>query len=745
MSRALNRRSPVVGLLVALLLVLVGTPVLGAPTPTASPARVEVPLPPLTGRETSPPRLVPYVYFYDSIEAYRTEIPWNSPELAWSNVDRSTPPWKPFKERGTLNSLLHAWKLKVLDEQAKGNNFYGSQMSDEDKKEMWDKLLDKFIYGVDSNERGAAFERAYADYFHLKDLGYTLGAKYPDSGFEVDAYVIGQVALEMKSGPLPKDGQPERYAGLMRQVPTLRVIHIFGQRPDSDTLDALDRLHIEYRYWPSFAIRRRHPNMPPPGSLGTPGGGTVSIPIPSGPVGPKSSSGAIPAPAGSLAASGQNVEPSASTDAIAESPSSPEDKAERDEMVTDIARDMGYEDPADAPGAAGDLGGVDFSTLELRYVSDTYRSSLGTGVQYAYKVDAKPGEKVAYGGREAAQLAADSFFTWLVLPASSFTVNLNPDEPDRIIDDRLGKTDAGRVLLEADLQMKKSVGRLIHPDTPLGKSFWGLLHGDQKCMSMRQWIVPRPAVVRESGNELYILQAPLEVKMESEYLATEGVSRGFGCEKQNAADTAYNEEIYRRRILPELEKAVNTAPAYADLRRVYASRIAAEWYRQRSKTKTTAYSGLVDSGDASAWPARVPWSPQGVFARYLKSYRDGEFRVEHRTRQGNYTVTIVYVYGGVDLTNIPRKLISAAQFAREHPRLDSTVHEAAQSPILGDGDALTWFGGTSAELPITSPRSLPGSPLRTPQFWGLAGFPIVLWLALGAFMVRQRRTEVTGR
>ena len=43
-----------------------------------------------------------------------------------------------------------------------------------------------------------------------------------------------------------------------------------------------------------------------------------------------------------------------------------------------------------------------------------------------------------------------------------------------------------------------------------------------------------------------------------------------------------------RRAELHLDTAVNSAPEYADLRRVYASRVAAQWYRERSATKTTA-------------------------------------------------------------------------------------------------------------------------------------------------------------
>jgi len=89
------------------------------------------------------------------------------------------------------------------------------------------------------------------------------------------------------------------------------------------------------------------------------------------------------------------------------------------------------------------LGGVDFSTLELRYISDTFVGA--PGVKYSYSVDPDPGQTVSYGGADAAKLAADSFFVWLALPEDSFTVNLNPEEPDRIVDSQFGRTDAGRV------------------------------------------------------------------------------------------------------------------------------------------------------------------------------------------------------------------------------------------------------------------------------------------------------------
>ena len=196
--------------------------------------------------------------------------------------------------------------------------------------------------------------------------------------------------------------------------------------------------------------------------------------------------------------------------AIADSPDSKEAAAERNENLEALGADLDNEDI----GATDPLGGVDFSTLELRYLSDTYQG--GSGLGYAFSADASATDKPSYGGRAAARLASDAFFVWLSLPTSKFTVNLNPDEPDRIMDAEFGRTDAGRVLLEADLRMKKTVAKLIHPDTRAGARYWAALHGEAKCSTMRQWIVPAPASVREDGGQVYVIDAPLQVKLETD-------------------------------------------------------------------------------------------------------------------------------------------------------------------------------------------------------------------------------------
>lgn len=92
------------------------------------------------------------------------------------------------------------------------------------------------------------------------------------------------------------------------------------------------------------------------------------------------------------------------------------------------------------------------------------------------------------------------FFVGISLPNDSFWVNLRPDSPDNIIDDWLAQTDVGKILLEADLQLKKDTASFTSPQTPEGKTYWDKLY--QKAEELfgnenisiptltRPWIVP---------------------------------------------------------------------------------------------------------------------------------------------------------------------------------------------------------------------------------------------------------------
>jgi Bacterial toxin 5 len=361
-------------------------------------------------------------------------------------------------------------------------------------------------------------------------------------------------------------------------------------------------------------------------------------------------------------------------------------------------------------------GGIDFSTLELRYIAEDSGLFADRGLRYAFNGTPTSGIKNLKAGRIAAAQSSDAFFVWLSLSPDKFWVNLNPNEPDRIIDPQLAKTDAGRILLQSDFKMKKTVAKLIHPDTLFGKQYWPQLlniaqqnlkrNGSQTCPPVyRMWIVPAPATVREDDHGIYIVNAPLNVKLESARDSTYKSQRLSGilvsCTTPDKRTKTLFESLERRLILPRIVQAVNTAPEYADLRRVYRSRVAAEWYRQRSKSQATTYREMVNHGDISSWPARQDWSPRQVFDQYTNSYKKGEFHVVHKWQEGNILYTQFYIYGGVDFTKVFFKKLNLTDFQRKWGDLGKVAKTSIKSPVT-DSHGKIWLGGitTLPNIPI---------------------------------------------
>ncbi|WP_197694066.1 hypothetical protein, partial [Mycobacterium sp. 852002-40037_SCH5390672] len=324
-----------------------------------------------------------------------------------------------------------------------------------------------------------------------------------------------------------------------------------------------------------------------------------------------------------------------------------------------------------------------------------------------------------------------------------------PNEPDRIIDAQFGRTDAGRILLEADYTMKQATAKLVDPATADGRQFLDALKGS-KCFSpQRKWIIPLPASVSAQGDSMYILDAPLDVKLEIEGM---DLKPGIGCPAQDAGITRQNDDLYRTMILPKIVDEVNHAPEYADLRRVYASRIAAEWYRQRSATKATAYSKIVDSGNIDAWTTKEPFSPQELFNRYRKSFYEGDATYTWQT--GDRT-TWKLTIGGVDFTNIPMVNMTPKDFAKDHPTLPATASGSLFGPRLQssaqhNSSQQVWLGGLTSARPMSQvwkgdpgvlipmPKSVFGASL-SPLMYAAIVLPLAAWIGVGGALWWRRR------
>lgn len=362
------------------------------------------------------------------------------------------------------------------------------------------------------------------------------------------------------------------------------------------------------------------------------------------------------------------------------------------------------------------LGGIDWTSLELRYVSDDPSSQE---FDYAFSAAEIPeGADPSFGGEAVLDLSSDALFTWLALERDQFWVNLNPDQPETIIDEQFATTEAGRVLLESDFELKSTLYDNLNPETESGREFFESLergpNGELCWGSHRMWIEPLPASAREDGDQLYILDSPLNVQMEPFEVSTPPGS-GPSCEElvpENVMDRNLQRLIDR--MVPLIEEAVNTAPEYADLRRVYTARIAAEWLRQRDAVRPGAFHDIIDSGDVSQWPVQEGWDPQDVYDEFIEATKTVQFRYEYEHGGMDYYMDVT---GGIAFPDAPRDPVPAAQFEREHPTLPESVQDAKYEAVPDrdvdpEADAGTaWLGGGT--LPEADPDPEP-TPTPTP-------------------------------
>lgn len=249
------------------------------------------------------------------------------------------------------------------------------------------------------------------------------------------------------------------------------------------------------------------------------------------------------------------------------------------------------------------------------------------------------------------------FFIGISLPNEAFWVNLRPDAEDNIIDSELAETDVGKILLEADLQLKKDTANFTSPQTPEGKDYWDKLYkkaeelyGNENITIptlTRPWIVPDEIIIRESSDNAYIYKATLKVMLEQDYLK-DSSTYNFKDQRSKALNE-YSSQLIRETIIPKLTKEINSSKRYAPLRQVYYSLILAQWFKQQFYGKSGVYSYLIDRHNLNGLTSKTSWSKTTYFNAYKTSFQQGEYNIKE-PRSTLYGQSIrSYMSGGIQL------------------------------------------------------------------------------------------------
>lgn len=266
--------------------------------------------------------------------------------------------------------------------------------------------------------------------------------------------------------------------------------------------------------------------------------------------------------------------------------------------------------------------------------------------------------------KKAVQKSLEYFFIGLAVPEEKFWVNLSPYEPNRVIDFLLSDTDPGRIMLEADLRLKKDVSEFTNPKiSKTGRQFWSRLYEkagqfvslDSIPVTTRLWIIPDEVIVYETESQFSIIKNRLKVHLESAYLSNNYSVKG----KREQELEEFASGLMQELILPHINRRVNEGSAYADLREVYQALILAKCYKEKFRYQSGFF--LQKPGVEIVKDAEInfPYTPQQIYRDYLKSLKEGEYSFTETITQGfsfYQAVTVKqYFSGGVDFRNIKIK------------------------------------------------------------------------------------------
>ena len=256
--------------------------------------------------------------------------------------------------------------------------------------------------------------------------------------------------------------------------------------------------------------------------------------------------------------------------------------------------------------------------------------------------------------RKAVQKTLEYFFIGLAMNEDSFWVNLNPYKSDRIIDPRLGDTDLGRIMLNADLRLKEDVTTLINPQlSETGREFWQRLYAKAQELGLNEipvitkvCIVPAEVTAYETGNQFSIIKSTLRVRLE------DPGSFSNKEDKRHQELEKFSYSLMEELILPELNKKVNESYGYADLREVYNALILARWYKENLSYSNDPLLRSVNLGVLKEAADDYSSSTEEIYQDYLKSFKGGEYSFSENDSFGAGVSIKHYFSGGVDFKNI---------------------------------------------------------------------------------------------
>jgi hypothetical protein len=376
-----------------------------------------------------------------------------------------------------------------------------------------------------------------------------------------------------------------------------------------------------------------------------------------------------------------------------------------------------------------DLGGINFTSIKLNSIAVSTDQEGGINFDLVLKAQKAEGVGPGIDLINSTSIGATAFVTGLSIHANKFWVNLDPWEEDRIIDEQLSQSDVGRIMLEADLQMKKDFSNYGNPcANETGKAQGNLLDKKreslvQQCMNRfpgeikdinNVWflpvtkhdIVPDKIYAYTNGTQIYIINASLTVDSKpmpiSDRISYQVNNQDIGTISKGCLELLnkyskefgeYRTELQVRMIQPYVVADLNRGEKYEDLREVYVALALAQWYKSCVNSRMDIFRDSLDSPSSTVLKSQKPWSPNEIWAKFVYSFKNGEYKCwknsTTETAGGTRTNISYGSAGGVEFANIKDHVI---EIGRMPPDVQDQVKRAVSDGFINDGGGAIFFG-----------------------------------------------------
>ena len=221
------------------------------------------------------------------------------------------------------------------------------------------------------------------------------------------------------------------------------------------------------------------------------------------------------------------------------------------------------------------------------------------------------------------------FYENLDIEDDKLWVNLSYRNPGEVIPGRLEQTLTGRILLEADLQLKRDIMDYLN-DNPVFRS--------SAPREVQVWIRPGEISYYADEDNLRIFSPVLQVCMRD-------------CDRKAMGEAA--EEMLQR-----IQCRVNVAPEYRRLRELYKSLLMSHWFRRKYPffpAKGIPVSFLSEA----VYPKHLSWEKKTYWHKYAGLSR--EINSRNRVRPGGDEGNLI-VWGGISFADIGLVLETGSSF-----------------------------------------------------------------------------------